>query len=263
MAAPYGMMPVNPPATNLHNRASVLTFGILQLIFGVAMIISDIVSFCIVPPYRAIVYNGAGSGFYLGVFYIIAASFGIAAGRYLPVGTLPSSRKCLLITSMVLSILASLWAISMAIVYMVFLIIFNAGGFDFNWCYHRPYGSEGYYQDAYLCYNYWSKGYGFLSANLTFQALMFIFSLGQSISAGINMCKLRCNATVTQVVFTQPGYYPATQPITFNSLPVVPGQQPAYVIAGQQPVFMGPPPMYSAAAQPAPTSAEQAPSQKA
>ncbi|XP_055349732.1 uncharacterized protein LOC129596467 [Paramacrobiotus metropolitanus] len=240
MAAPYGAYPVQqPPVMGLYNRTPVLAFGILQLLFGVFMIITDIVNFCI-SWYSAVEFSAGGSGFYAGVFFIITASFGIAAGRPLAMGRSPRSRKCLLITSLVMSILSTIMATALVIVLAVLLSNITAWRISY-------YCSSNYNYSSRLCYVFRYYSRAIMGTHLAFQSVMWIFSLAQAITAGINLCKLPKSKTATQVVYVQPGYgYP--QGVPFH--PTVPGQ-PVYFVPGQ-PAVMADPPVQMVNPDPAP-----------
>ncbi|XP_055348718.1 uncharacterized protein LOC129595662 [Paramacrobiotus metropolitanus] len=217
MTPPYNHLGTAP---RLHNAAPVLTFGIMQLIFGAALIISDIVSFSTTVDH-AIIFSCAGSGFYTGIFFVITGAFGIASGRPLPMGRSAVERRCYLITSMVMSILSTISSITMTVAFTILLVFLQTGVFDFN-CqgFYCPFG--GWYRDV---------GNALLSANLAFQFMAFVASLGQSIAAGINMCKLPSQGTTVQYVVTQappvsPGFYPGGPAAVYN----MPYGQPVMVV---------------------------------
>ncbi|XP_055350542.1 uncharacterized protein LOC129597121 [Paramacrobiotus metropolitanus] len=229
--APHGAYPPhNAPTISLHYRIPVLAFGILQVLFGVALIITDIINFGINLPGNAFLFSVAGSGIYTGVFFIITGSFGIAAGRPLSVGTTPRSRRCLLVTSMVMSILSTLLATALLILLAVLLAV----NVRYEVCY-----PAFTIADMYLCELYVFRGHVFMGSFLAFQGVMWIFCLGQSIAAGVNMCKLPRSTTTTQVVYVQPGYsYPQGAP--GQAIHFVTGQPSGL---GGPPVPMGNPPV--------------------
>ncbi|XP_055350317.1 uncharacterized protein LOC129596933 [Paramacrobiotus metropolitanus] len=228
MAAHTGVFPPQSASVGLYSPKSVLTFGILQVGFGIALIITDIVNFSIHWGSDALSFSAAGSGFYTGAFFIITGSFGIAGARRLPPGTSPRSRLCLLITSMVLSILSTLMAGGL-IIALASLLVDHLGFISSVYCW---YGSS--YYNVYQCAFYLNRIPAMMGTHLAFQGLMWIFCLGQSISAGINICKMPKKTTNTQVVYVQPGYgYPQGAP----------GQPIHFVTA--QPTGMGGAPVLS------------------
>ncbi|XP_055338548.1 uncharacterized protein LOC129588381 [Paramacrobiotus metropolitanus] len=106
----------------LHNRCAVITFGAFQVTVGLLLILLDGGDFIFEQTNSyinygmcsALYYTILGSGFWTGGFFVITGAFGIAAGQRIPDHKEPRSRRCHLITSLVLSILGLLLAAIMA-----------------------------------------------------------------------------------------------------------------------------------------------------
>ncbi|XP_055350581.1 uncharacterized protein LOC129597155 [Paramacrobiotus metropolitanus] len=197
MTANTGMLPPQPTSVGLHSPKSVQAFGILQVIFGAALIVTDIFTFSTNWPGDALAFSVGGSGFYAGIFFIITGSFGTAAGGRLAVGTSQRSRQCLLITSMVLSILSTILASALIIALGIFFSLLRGSAYR-NFC------APGNYNE-FACNFYDIRIPAVMGPYLAFQGLMWIFCLGQSIAAGVNICKMPKSIPATQVVYVQPG----------------------------------------------------------
>ncbi|XP_055356032.1 uncharacterized protein LOC129601284 [Paramacrobiotus metropolitanus] len=210
----------------LHNRKPLLTFGILQVLFGVAMLITDIINVSINAIDYAFSFSFFASGLYIGVFSTITGSCGIAAGRRLSAGQTPRSRRCLLITSMVLSILTTILTAFLVVVLGINLNSYIA----FNYYYGDLCNSwhADYEYNAAACRRI-PNGQAFNGSFVGLHCLMWICSLGQAITAGINMCRIPKpfnNCQAPHVVYVQPGYnYPPGVPVN----PAAPGQQIHFV----------------------------------
>ncbi|XP_055345084.1 uncharacterized protein LOC129592950 [Paramacrobiotus metropolitanus] len=179
-----------------YNHKPILALGILQVLFGAAMIITDIVNFNIIPTSDSLYFSLFGSGFYIGSFYIITGSLGIAAGRPLPSGQSSRSRRCLLLTTLVMSILSTIMAASLIVVLGFLLhIYFHAGDDD---------DSGTYCGNWKECAVLRARGKAILWSFLGLQSIILVCSLGQSVTAGINGRKMLKGNEIPQVVYLQP-----------------------------------------------------------
>ncbi|XP_055338592.1 uncharacterized protein LOC129588419 [Paramacrobiotus metropolitanus] len=132
----------------LYNPNAVLSFGALQLTFGIFFFLLDIGVFAYGKSHsttRTITregydevdayscsppsYTGIGSGFFCGFWFILSGSFGTAAGQRLAADEGPRCRRCHLVTSLVLSILGFLlciiWAALTGVIVSLSCVVFN------------------------------------------------------------------------------------------------------------------------------------------
>ncbi|XP_055350068.1 uncharacterized protein LOC129596739 [Paramacrobiotus metropolitanus] len=184
-----------PSPTRLWNRVPVMVFGIIQIVGAVALMLNDIIGFIVLPHhensischaddysrtlitvrrYGSIVYTLMGSVFcVVGMFFTITGILGIKAGQRLPPGAPPSSRRRLLVSCAVMSILGAMGGGP-----LIAGSVINLGP----------------------------------SVQFGLHIVMFVANVGQAIAAGINLCKMRPKTLkMAQIVFPPPGAYPGAQ----------------------------------------------------
>ncbi|XP_055344762.1 uncharacterized protein LOC129592689 [Paramacrobiotus metropolitanus] len=172
---------------------STLVFSVIQILCGIALLISDIFSFVEYHAFEAVMRTGGASGIWIGIFFVITGGCGIVA--YEAAGetqlSIASLRRHLQI-SLILSILATIAAFS-------FLIYFGSligSGTYVN--VHNVINQNGYsiVQDY---HSYLGYGDGPVPANLCFHLLMFLFSLIQAVFTGLRLRKLPHTIATTTV----------------------------------------------------------------
>lgn len=217
------------PNSGLHCGSATLTFGVLQLLFGITLLLVDIASIVVsANSYYGYYGYSLGAGFWGGIFFTICGTFGILAGRKLAPGTSAADRKCPLIAAMVMSILSSVNTFGLTIYFGVMVAEYD------HLCQYRYNSSYRYF---------YCEAFRISVSFLTFVLLSFICALGQSIAAGINLCKLPPRV-VTNTTYGQQQYPPGVvyvtappqqqygQPQPFAQQPYPPQQGPP--VYGQQ-----------------------------
>ncbi|XP_055351375.1 uncharacterized protein LOC129597733 [Paramacrobiotus metropolitanus] len=180
----------SPNATRLWNRIPVVVFAIIQIVVGMALNLNDIIGFFVLLSDPAKMYSAVGSVFYvMGTFFIITGILGIVGGARLPTDTAPASRRALLIACTVMSILGAMTSV---------VLIALSGTF------------------LGLCVQF------------GLHILMFLANVGQTVAAGINLCKMPKTLKVAQIVFPPPGVYPGAQALVCNQ-----AGQPMYFVPTQ------------------------------
>jgi hypothetical protein len=193
-------------SSGLHCGNGTFAFGVLQLICGVALFCTDIANSVMFGGASLLV--GLAYGFWGGIFLIITGSLGAAAGKKLPPGVSAVERKCLLIASLIMSILSSLNTFGLCIWFGTWVA---ASGLTCS--------------GAYGCYDLLPISAAFLA----FTLIAFISSFGQIIAAGMNLCNMPSYSVTTYTTSGQqqnpPGVVYVASPPQQNAQQPYPPQQ--------------------------------------
>ncbi|XP_055345183.1 uncharacterized protein LOC129593027 [Paramacrobiotus metropolitanus] len=161
----------------LHNRKAVLRFGVLQVLFGILLVILDIIAFTWYSPAdnRTRASTAYGSGCWGGGYFVITGIFGVLAGRIIPPQQGPRVRRGFLITSLVLSIPGFILALTMSVLIDNDLVLTQWILLHCSSCILIPGGTEAF---------------SLLAAHTAFFSIMMAVNLGQVVSTSVNIHKL-------------------------------------------------------------------------
>ncbi|XP_055352035.1 uncharacterized protein LOC129598239 [Paramacrobiotus metropolitanus] len=191
-------MAVRVDGSGLSHRLPLMIFGTLQLLSGLGLIILDIVTFSLLGWWGVFISAGA-SGIWAGIFYLITGIFGAYGSRALRAGEHAESRRCLLITALILSILATLGSFVLMATFAAFL------SFNIQWFFDCE-------SPTTLCPDVATYAQPLLSAYLAFTLIVLVSSVMVCIFAGLNLSNIKSKAkttTVTYVTTTVPAAIPA------------------------------------------------------
>ncbi|XP_055338608.1 uncharacterized protein LOC129588430 [Paramacrobiotus metropolitanus] len=182
------LQPLAVTTGQLHNRLAVVTFGALQMSFGILLVILEATSFTwflhvdhttVRRPSTAF-----GSGFWAGSYFLGTGISGILAGRVIPPPQGPRVRRGVLITSLVLSVLGLILAVAMSAFFCKHC----------KYLVHPAWVFSSYHLDADQL---------FVLLHATCYIVMVVVNLGQSMSTSVNLGKLPKHAAVVTYIMTQ------------------------------------------------------------